>query len=189
MMGTKGTSFTTILTPFKKQFFLSTRIQPNVQKVAMSTLARSSLLSSKRLLLSTALSSTAMFTMIKTAQLQPSTSFSSASGSKPSTNGLKNLLHFPDKATIITYLKQHPRAKDPYLTEKKIIELVAEAFSNQERAEAGVEVVVALVLHDLSETLKLPEMTLWAIQKNLVAALKDCAQGKPIHKDHERQLP
>ena len=89
-------------------------------------------------------------------------------------------LHFPSEREIISYLEQHPLTSDPYLKEKKIIETVAKFFANQDKADMGVDIGVMLTMHDLNEKIKLPETAVMAINLNLTAALKDCANGKKI---------
>lgn len=91
-----------------------------------------------------------------------------------------SILQFPAQDAITTYLTKHPLTSDPYLTEKKIIETVAKFFANQRKAELGVDMGVMLSLYDLNKKIGLPETALIAIQMNLVEALKDCANGKPI---------
>lgn len=89
-------------------------------------------------------------------------------------------LHFPSQGAIISYLEQHPLTSDPYLKEKKIIETVAQFFADQDKAPMGVDMGVMLTMMDLNEKLGLPQMGLMAINLNLTAALKDCANGKKI---------
>jgi len=87
---------------------------------------------------------------------------------------------FPSKEAIVSYLQQHPLTKDPYLTEKKIIETMANFFAKQEKVPDGINLGVMLSLSDVNKKLKLPRVALMTIQINLVAALKDCANGKKI---------
>ncbi|MBU6383004.1 MAG: hypothetical protein KGQ49_00995 [Verrucomicrobia bacterium] len=92
-------------------------------------------------------------------------------------------LHFPSKPAIMSYLEAHPlTSKDtnPYLTEKKIIEAVADFFADQDKTPHGVDVGVILTMYDLHEELELSPGGVTTIQMNLTAALKDCAAGKKI---------
>ncbi|KAG8171508.1 hypothetical protein JTE90_007397 [Oedothorax gibbosus] len=66
-------------------------------------------------------------------------------------------LHFPSKGEIVSYLEQHPLTNDPYLTEKKIIEAVADFFADKDKAPMGVDMGVMLKLADLNEKLQLPQ--------------------------------
>lgn len=92
-------------------------------------------------------------------------------------------LHFPPKGAIISCLEQHPvtsKETNPYLTEKKIIEAVADFFADQDKAPMGVDMGVMLTMMDLNEKLGLPQMGLMAINMSLTEALKDCAAGEAI---------
>ncbi|KAG8194647.1 hypothetical protein JTE90_003120 [Oedothorax gibbosus] len=86
-------------------------------------------------------------------------------------------LHFPSKGEIVSYLEQHPLTNDRYLTEKKIIEAVADFFADKDKTLMGVDMGVMLKLADLNEKLQLPQVALITININLTAALKDCAAG------------
>ena len=93
---------------------------------------------------------------------------------------MSSTIHFPSKEVIASYLQKHSLTKDPYLTEKRIIETVASFFANSDKVPIGVDIGVSLSLFDLNEKLGLPKFALMTIQLNLEQALKDCAAGKPI---------
>jgi len=100
-------------------------------------------------------------------------------------------LHFPSQGAIVSYLEQHPltsKETNPYLSEQKIIETVAKFFADQDKADMGVDMGVMLTMMDLNEKLGLPQMSLMAINLNLTAALKDCANGKKIELEKKTNL-
>lgn len=74
------------------------------------------------------------------------------------------------------------------MSEKKIIETVAKFFADQDKADMGVDMGVMLTMMDLNEKLGLPQMSLMAINLNLTAALKDCANGKKIELEKKTNL-
>lgn len=66
------------------------------------------------------------------------------------------------------------------MSEKKIIEAVAKFFANQDKSDMGVDMGVMLIMHDLNKKLNISDIDMIAINRNLTAALKDCANGKKI---------
>lgn len=94
---------------------------------------------------------------------------------KPTGSGV---LRFPAQNELTACLKKHPMTNDPYFTEKRINEVVAKSFANQEKVPLGIDLGVMLELNDLNEKLRLPAMRLKTIQLNLTTALKYCAKEK-----------
>lgn len=91
-------------------------------------------------------------------------------------------LHFPSQETIVSYLQQHPLTDDVNLNKRGIIQAAAKAFANREKVLMGVKTTVALMMIDLNEKLAQPAPDA-TIQKNLIQALIDCANGKKIQED------
>lgn len=89
-------------------------------------------------------------------------------------------LHFPSEGFIVAYLKAHPLTNYPLLKEKKIIEIVAKFFANQEKYPMEVDMIVMLTMKSLNTKLGLPKKRILQIQINLSEALKDCANGERI---------
>ena len=90
-------------------------------------------------------------------------------------------LQFPSKEIIISYLAGHPltnKDRFPCLTDKKIIEAIADFFDNAKKLDKGVDFGVMRVLHDLNKNREIPEKKIAIIHFLLITALKECANEK-----------
>lgn len=98
---------------------------------------------------------------------------------------MTSTLRFPSEGNINAYLQQHPLTKDQSLIEKNIIQTAAKIFADQEKPSLSVDMLVNFMLQNLNRKLEPSEKISPLIQKNLITALKDCANGKEISVDFQ----
>jgi hypothetical protein len=94
------------------------------------------------------------------------------------TQTARSKLHFPNQDAIISYLQKDPRTcedNNPFLTEKKIIQVIAQLFAKQDKTLTQVQNDVMAIMQNLNEKLKLSEGEIVGINTCLTLTLKDCA--------------
>lgn len=91
---------------------------------------------------------------------------------------MSSTLHFPSESVIKNYLEnKHPLTKnDSLLIENKVLAAAARTFADQDKAPAGIQLGLNLILHDFGYNVAQPEIMNTIMF--LSAALKDCAEGK-----------
>ena len=89
-------------------------------------------------------------------------------------------VHFKSLEAIVSYLEKHPKTNDQYLKHEKVIDAVAKFFADRTMDYLAIETGIELTLFDMHQKIKLPEEVMLLIRKNLVSALRDYADGKPI---------
>mgnify|MGYP001797398763 CR=1 FL=1 len=92
-----------------------------------------------------------------------------------------NMLNFPSKEAISSYLEKHSRTKgDARLQDKKIINAVAQVFANKKHHPTQISPQVMLAMRCFSGELTLSKEVQAKVRENLTAALNDCATNKPL---------
>lgn len=91
-----------------------------------------------------------------------------------------SIISFPSRASILSYLEQHPLTNDRYYKEKRILEAVAKAFADQKIESEGVSMGLFFPLYGERKRLGLSDATLRVMSLSLTKALLDCANGKPL---------
>lgn len=97
---------------------------------------------------------------------------------------MSHIFTFPSALILTTNLWQHQatnKLTPSLLSNKKIIEAIAEFFGGKKNQEAlDIDMGISYTLHDLNEKLNIPRLGLLIIHLNLTQALKDCAGGKKM---------
>lgn len=86
-----------------------------------------------------------------------------------------HLLHFPTQDALMIHLEKHPTTSYPYFTEKKITQVVAAFFANENYTSLEIDKSIESILKILNVALELnfPKDTLKSFQTCFSIALKD----------------
>jgi len=95
-------------------------------------------------------------------------------------NMTTNIVRFRSQGEIVSYLSKHPKTKGLCRKHKDMIASVAHFFGGKPLDHLGVDVGIALTLFETSQEKKLPREVMVKMHSQLVTALRDCAEGKPI---------
>lgn len=90
------------------------------------------------------------------------------------------IVRFDSPEKIVSYLAKHPKTSALCKKHKDMIESVAHFFGEKPLDHLGVDVGIALTLFEADLKVKPLPQEMVKIHNQLVAALRDCAEGKPI---------